>query len=160
MKKSYKYVLVVIAFFIFLVAFLFGYKALNYSQRVDYTELTIAQLREKMENEDSFVLVIGSDDCEECIAYTPVVQAFMHGQDEELFHLNMTAFSDEEVDEIKTEFRFETTPATVFFIGGSRAASLPGRVTYGELETIFGQYRQLVDAAAQAVDPEVNTDDN
>ena len=80
--------------------------------------LNINELKEKIDNKDSFVLVISKDDCPHCIAYLPVLDKI--GQDYGLtfFDISTTKMNDEDKTYLRNIANISGTPTTIFIEQG------------------------------------------
>ena len=76
-------------------------------------ELTFNELESKLNNQDSFVLIITQTGCSHCEAYLPVVQNVSDKYKVDFYVLNRTNISDE-----------ERTKTTLFYTSGEEKSAL------------------------------------
>ena len=89
------------------------------SLRLDgYTEISYNKLMKKIENGETFPLVIGSSDCSACANYEITMTSFIKKHNVEIFMIDLLGLSDEEYNNLKTETSFTGTPTTVFYKEG------------------------------------------
>lgn len=83
-----------------------------------YTEISYNKLMKKIENGETFPLVIGSSDCSACANYEITMNSFIKKNQVEVFMIDLLELSDEEYNNLKTETSFSGTPTTVFYKDG------------------------------------------
>lgn len=91
--------------------------------KVDYNELT-----EKLNNKDSFVLVIGSSTCAACKEYKVTMEEIMTKYNLEIYNIEIDSLSEEDGRKFSTAFTFQYTPTTIFIVNGEE------KTTYDRLE--------------------------
>ncbi len=89
----------------------------------EYTELSYAELENKLNNKDSFVLLIGSDTCLACAIYQETMQDVMKDTNVEIFYVNLHALSDEDYSKIYSKFVVNSTPTTIFISEGEETST-------------------------------------
>ena len=88
-----------------------------------YTEINYEQLKQKLDNKDTFVLVFGSDTCSACASYEPIMQKVMKDKKIEIFYVNIHNLSDEGYSKIYSKFVITATPTTVFIKDGEQLST-------------------------------------
>lgn len=83
-----------------------------------YTMLSYEQLLKKIENKETFPLVIGSSECSACANYEITMQAFIKEHQVEVFEIDLLELSEEDYDKLKLAVSFTGTPTTVFYKDG------------------------------------------
>lgn len=83
-----------------------------------YSELTFNELQTKLENKDSFVLVLGSSTCSACAKYQEVMKDVISDKQVEIFYLDLQQLSKEEYAKIYSKYVIVSTPTTVFIKEG------------------------------------------
>ena len=87
----------------------------------DYTNikiLNIEMLKEKIDNKDSFVLVVSRDDCSHCKAYIPVLNKVGQEYNLTFYDVSQTDLSNEDLTYLRNIANVTATPTTVFIIDG------------------------------------------
>ena len=87
-------------------------------------ELTFNELESKLNNQDSFVLIITQTGCSHCEAYLPVVQNVSNKYKVDFYVLNRTNISDEERTKLKNIANISGTPTTLFYTSGEEKSAL------------------------------------
>lgn len=105
-----------------------------------YTILSYEQLTKKIENKETFPLVIGSSECSACANYEITMQSFIREHNVEVFEIDLSEISDEQYDKLKLEISFTGTPTTVFYKDGELTSfynRINGSVSKGVVEDYF-----------------------
>ena len=87
-------------------------------------ELTFNELESKLDNQDSFILIITQTGCSHCEAYLPVVQSVSNKYKVDFYILNRTNISDEERTKLKNIANISGTPTTLFYTSGEEKSAL------------------------------------
>ncbi|MDD6467721.1 MAG: thioredoxin family protein [Erysipelotrichaceae bacterium] len=100
-------------------------------------EITAEQCKEKIEQKETFVLVVGLSDCPHCIKYKGILKDFM---DEEPLHVSWIVADSEEnetvFDELLTTYfvGLEYTPATMYIKDGEVVDFVEGTLTGEQIQ--------------------------
>lgn len=84
-------------------------------------EITMDQIVEKIDNEESFMLYIRQTDCEHCQAFTPNFLSVLSRNDLEAFAINIDNLSDEDAETYNSLFDVTGTPTVLFFDQGNES---------------------------------------
>ena len=103
-------------------------KGFNKTEYPYIHELTFKELESKLNNQDSFVLIITQTGCSHCEAYLPVVQNVSDKYKVDFYVLNRTNISDEERTKLKNIANISGTPTTLFYTSGEEKSALNGLV--------------------------------
>lgn len=83
-----------------------------------FTELDIRQVKNKIENGDSFFLYTGRDTCRYCRELIPVLNKIYSELEIELYYLDSEYTEvDEQIQEFRTEYGIEFVPSLIKFNG-------------------------------------------
>lgn len=85
-----------------------------------YNEISITELTTMVENENTFVLVIGQENCTYCDSYKETMKKIIDNYDLDIKYINVSQLSEEEVESLN-EFlcsSYSGTPTTIFFVDG------------------------------------------
>ena len=85
----------------------------NYFKELKYDEVI-----DKIENKDSFVLLISQTTCTHCISYKPKLEEVANKHKIYIYYIESNLLNDEERDKFTSYINFSTTPATVFIKNG------------------------------------------
>lgn len=88
------------------------------SKFTTYTELTYTELEEKLNNKDSFVLVLGSSTCSACAMYKETMEKVITDKQVEVFYIALDKLGDEDYSKVYSKFLVLSTPTTVFIKDG------------------------------------------
>lgn len=107
-----------------------------------YTEITYNQLQTKIDNEEDFILYIGSATCSHCQSYTITLKSIVKRYpDLEISYIDTSKLTPESNLSLKAKFPYEGTPTTLFVSGGEeldRTNRLNGNRPY---EKIIEKFR-------------------
>lgn len=83
-------------------------------------EISIGELQEKVNNKDTFILVVTKDGCSYCESYKPVIKDVLEEYDVVAYELNQTKLTTKEDQNAYEELvpNITGTPTTVFFKNG------------------------------------------
>lgn len=99
-------------------------KSFNKTEYPYIHELTFNELESKLDNQDSFILIITQTGCSHCEAYLPVVQSVSNKYKVDFYILNRTNISDEERTKLKNIANISGTPTTLFYTSGEEKSAL------------------------------------
>jgi len=83
-----------------------------------YTELSFKELQNKIDNKDSFVLVIGSNSCSACAIYKKTMEQVIKDKQVEIFYLDNDKLTEDESSKIYSKYVITGTPTTIFIENG------------------------------------------
>ena len=83
----------------------------------------LSEVKEKIDNKDTFVLVITQTGCSHCTAYLPVLEDIGNEYKLNFYDINITNLSDDEKTEFNKLVRFNGTPTTIFFTDGEEKST-------------------------------------
>lgn len=105
-----------------------------------YTKITYEDFKKKIENKETFPLVIGSSECSACANYEIVMTSFIKDYQIEVFMIDLLGLDEEEYNELKTSVSFTGTPTTVFYKDGKLTSyynRIDGSVTKNAVKDYF-----------------------
>ena len=92
----------------------------------DYSEITflnIDGLKEKIDDKDSFILIISKDNCSHCISYLPVANKVAKEYGIKFYDISTTNLNDEEKTYLRNIANISGTPTTIFIINGEEKST-------------------------------------
>ena len=103
------------------------------SGEAGFTEITYDQYEEKVNNEESLVVIIVRDSCGYCEMNEPIVSEVANEYKLPIYYINLTNLSDEEIDLLSTTNAYLKkndwgTPTTLFMYGAHVVDSISGYV--------------------------------
>ncbi len=86
----------------------------KYIKTISYTEI-----KEKIENKDTFILYIKKDKCSACENFTPKFQSVLKENNITVYALNLSDLKEKENDELDTIITgIDATPTVIFYEKG------------------------------------------
>ena len=83
-----------------------------------FVELEFNQVIEKIENKESFVLVLSQTTCSHCALYKPKIESVANDYKTYVYYLEIDLISASQTEELLEIVHYEGTPTTIFFIDG------------------------------------------
>ncbi len=98
-----------------------------------FTEITYDQYKEKVNNNEIFLVVIVRDGCGYCEMYEPVVEEVANEYKLPFYYINLTNLTEEESEELSSTNKYLKrnkwgTPTTLFMYGENIVDSISGYV--------------------------------
>ena len=111
----------------------------------DLIEISYDELREKIENKDSFVLYVGSSECSHCAEYRPILEKVIYKYSLDVYYINLAKLSDSKKQAVLKKAEAEGTPTTVDIEKGTTKTSprVEGAREYDEIVTFFKDLNML-----------------
>lgn len=81
-------------------------------------EITFDQYEQMMENEDSFILFVGSATCSHCFEFKVTLERLIEDYNVDFKYIDVDNFDDNQKKNFKENIRFTGTPTTVFIQNG------------------------------------------
>ncbi|MGL5977380.1 MAG: hypothetical protein ACRCZJ_00035 [Erysipelotrichaceae bacterium] len=116
-------------------------------------EVTSSEVISMIENEEDFLLVVGTTTCSACIAYDEVLKEYAKNNEGTLYKLYIDKEETTTVDGVETRVDFaslqeligvvEATPTNFFIIDGSVERTEVGMLDYRTLKDKVTQYLPL-----------------
>ena len=85
----------------------------NYLVEIKYNKVV-----EKLENKDSFVLLLSQTTCSHCMEFKPKLASVAKDYKVTIYYLEVDLLKDKQRDELKKYFNYSGTPTTVFISDG------------------------------------------
>lgn len=99
-------------------------------------ELTFDELQKKIDNQDSFILLISRTNCSHCIEYKPTLKKVLAEYDITAYEVEIDKLSKEDNIKLKAIANVDGTPNTIFIENGAEkntASRLAGTVSESKL---------------------------
>lgn len=90
----------------------------SYLGKSYFVEIKYNEVMKKIENKESFVLLLSQTTCSHCAEYKPKLTIVSKKYKVEVYYLETDLLNEEESAELKKKFSFSGTPTTVFVIDG------------------------------------------
>lgn len=112
-----------------------------------FTTISFSELETKMNNKDSFILVIGSINCQHCQKFKGTLNSVLNDYKVEVFYVDVAEFDDEENGKFNTMFNVSGTPTTVFIEEGVEESPgfnrLTGAQSYSKIIEAFKRNKYI-----------------
>ncbi len=108
-----------------------------------YTEINYEQLKTKLDNKDTFVLLIGSDTCSACANYEITMEKVMKDTKIEIFYVNLHNLSEEDYSKVYSKFVVSSTPTTIFIKDGEETTTYNRIVGAADYNTVVDKLKTL-----------------
>ena len=121
MKKKIAIAIAILIVILSIGGLLFASITLNKEQKElenRLIELTYDELSEKINNKETFILVITQTDCSHCEEYKPVLKQVLFDYDITAYEIDQKKISEEEKNNLKNIANISGTPTTVFIVNG------------------------------------------
>lgn len=99
--------------------------------------VTLDELQKKIDNKDSFILVVTQTKCSHCAQYKPVLKEVLTKYNIYAYEIDESKIATEDLGKFKDIANITGTPTTLFFTDGvekTTANRLVGAVTYRKIE--------------------------
>lgn len=105
-------------------------------------ELKCDEVIEKINNKESFVLVVSQTTCTHCISYKPVLESVAKKYKIKAYYVDVNLFSEEEDNEFKKYVSYSDTPSTLFIKDGEESTRANRIVGEANEEKIVSKLKQ------------------
>ena len=138
MKKS-TIIILIICFLVLIGLGYFIFKPMN----IHYEKINYSKLEEKLENKESFVLVVGSSTCHNCVTYKEVIESTKVKKETTMYYIYLDDLSEEEHAKLYSKYVVSSTPTTIIFVDGKENSTYDravGRLSENELKDYLNKY--------------------
>jgi len=101
-----------------------------------YIRLSFDDLQLKLNDKDTFVLVIGSDTCSACAKYKTTMESIIKDKKLDIYYLDLNSVTDEEYSKIYSKYVINSTPTTIFIKDGLETSTydrIIGAASYSDI---------------------------
>lgn len=141
--KNKKWIFLIV--FLLLVICVFSYFLLfkNKKQESKLISITVNELEMKIQNKDTFILVVSQTGCSHCQQYLPELDTALQELGLNAYVLNLTNVEETESATLNKYINFSGTPTTIFFTDGTETTTLNRIVGYASKAKIIERIRSL-----------------
>ncbi len=132
-------ILIIVGAGIFLV-YQFAFEKQEESKLID---IQVSDFVEKIENKDTFILVISQTGCSHCEQYLPELDRTLKEKNLNAYLLNITNLTKEDSTTLSKYVNFSGTPTTIFFHDGVEKTTLNRIVGYASRNKIIERLQAL-----------------
>ena len=123
MKKEHKINFAIVIVVILIVAGVAFFLLSKNMQTGSVKSISISELKEKIDNKDSFILVITQDGCTHCKSYLPTIRKIGNQYNITFYDVSQTGLSSDDQTYLKNVANTDGTPTTVFIENGEEKAT-------------------------------------
>lgn len=105
--------------------------------------LDYKKFEEKINNKDSFILVITRTDCSHCQEYKPLLKQILLEYDITAYELDEEKLSEEEENKLKSIINVSGTPTTVFITDGEEKQTSSRLIGSGTRSKIVSRFKAM-----------------
>lgn len=139
---------VILSFTVAIVAIVSLFLAFNFiiknkDRESKLISITVSELESKVNNKETFVLVISQTGCSHCEQYLPELERTLQEVNLNAYILNITGLSNEEASTLNKYANFSGTPTTIFFHDGEESTTLNRIVGYAAKTKIIEKLKSL-----------------
>lgn len=107
-----------------------------------YTEIDYNKYLEKIEQKDTFALVIGSETCSACAMFKTTMETFIEKYQVEVFYIDTADMSNEDYSSLNSEINFDGTPTTIFIEEGNLTSYYNRIDGAGSLSSVESKFKE------------------
>lgn len=142
-KKGNFKLYVIIAIVVLIGAALVYKLAFATDENKNLESIQVADLEKKINNKDTFILVISQTGCSHCEQYLPELNRTLEEYDLNAYELNITGLSKEDSNTLAKYVNFSGTPTTIFFTDGEEKTTLNRLIGYNSKTKIVERLKSL-----------------
>ena len=126
-----------------------GQKILLYVADVDENkaliELKYNELLEKLDNKESFILILSQTGCSHCAHYKPTLKTTLSEHNLTAYYIEVDLFNDTERTKMKKIFDYQVTPTTIFIKDGKEieGTRFTGNKDKQTIESFLREYKYI-----------------
>lgn len=127
-----------------------GYELpLTLSGEAGLHELSYAEYKEKVDNDEEFVVIVERATCSHCVTYMPIAREFAKDEDVPMYYVDTDTFNEDEWNEfLKSNTYFKRneqwgTPTTIVLAGNEAVDYIEGSTTDDKLEELYEEYFEI-----------------
>lgn len=90
----------------------------NYFREIEYKDLV-----NKIENDESFIVLISQTTCNHCMSFKPKIEKVANKYKLDIYYIDVDLIGKDKSLELKSYINFEGTPVTVFIKNGEESSA-------------------------------------
>lgn len=122
-KKTYLIILIILLILLFVSLGVLYIRKKEEENTLVY-EINMQQLEEKINNKDTFILVMTQTGCVHCQSYLPTIKKVSREYGVTFYVLNRAKLSKEEYNRLNDIANISGTPSTIFIVDGEEKTTL------------------------------------
>lgn len=115
----------------------------NTDKESNLVNLSVSELEAKINNKDTFIIVITQTGCSHCEQYIPELNRTLKENNLTAYKLNITELNKEDSSILSRYINFSGTPTTIFFHDGFESTTLNRIVGYASQAKITERLKSL-----------------
>lgn len=123
---------------------------LSLTGEVGLHQLTYQEYKEKVDNDEAFVLIIERATCSHCVNYMPVAETFADEKGVPMYYVDTDTFSTEDWEGFEKSNSFLRknngswgTPTTLVLVGSEAIDYVVGETDVESLEELYNEYFEM-----------------
>ena len=122
-KKTYLIILIILLILLFVSLGILYIRKKEEENTLVY-EINMQQLEEKINNKDTFIIVMTQTGCIHCQSYLPTIKKVSREYGVTFYVLNRAKLSKEEYNRLNDIANISGTPSTIFIVDGEEKTAL------------------------------------
>lgn len=108
-----------------------------------YHEISYEEYTNMKSNGDTFPLVIGSSTCSACSLFKVTMDKFIKEYQVEVFYIDISKLSDDDLNLLKSDVNFSSTPTTLFIKNGEHTSVYYRIVGSESISVVLNSYKKM-----------------
>lgn len=142
MKNKKKIFLIILIAILLIGGCLLVYKLTN-KKYSNIVSITVSELETKIQNKETFILVVSQTGCSHCKQYLPELNRTLKKINLTAYDLNVTGLKSEEATTLNKYINFSGTPTTFFYRDGEEKTTLNRITGYADEIKILERLKSL-----------------
>ncbi len=138
MKNKKLIIIVIIAIILIAIISLFIFN----KKESNLIEVNKTELKEKIDNKDSFILVISRKGCSHCAEYLPILKSIIEEYNVKVYLVDTDKYTKEDKEYLSSIANFSGTPTTIFIENGEETSALNRIVGSSNRKDIIKTFKQ------------------
>ena len=101
------------------------------------------ELQQKVDNKETFILLISQTDCPHCLAYKPILKEVLVDYDLYAYEIQLDTLSDDEISKLNNIANTSGTPVTTFIINGEEKNTSSRLVGEAQRDRIISRFKAM-----------------
>lgn len=124
MKKGNKIFIIAIITFIAIISILI-INYINTPKEGELIKITYKEITTKIENEDTFILIVSKSTCSHCATYKPKIKTIAKDYNIDIYYIDYDTENEETQKQLLKDLNLDgSTPITMFFENGKEKSLL------------------------------------
>lgn len=116
--KNKKWLIIIIILCVIVIGFISILILKNINKKDYLVDINYTELKEKMDNKETFIVYIGKEGCSACEGFNPKFKSIINKYKIKTYYVDLSKYSNEEQQFIVQNISFTGTPTVAFIIDG------------------------------------------